>query len=98
MIATVTPTPNPPRPGENDLLVRLTTLKGDPIVDADVTATATTTLTGNTGNSQTGKSNGDGTYHVDKLVMPVSEVYTVKLSVQRTGKPKSDLSFQLTPQ
>lgn len=96
--ATMTPTPDPPRTGENDLLIRLATSGGAPIVDADMTVTATTTLTGATGNTQTGKTNGDGTYHVDKLILPVTEVYTIKVAIQRIGKPEVDLKFKLSPQ
>jgi len=88
-----------PDVGTNDLMISLTDEKTNtPIVDASLTVTASTQLTGGTGDTQTGKSNGDGTYHVDKLNLPLSETYAVTVLVDQPGKPERKLSFTLTPQ
>ena len=106
--AVITPEPDPftpgsvhgvPDAGTDDLLIKLTDpTTNAPIVDAIVTVQAVTQLTGATGDTQTGKSNGDGSYHVDKLSMPVSEVYTLHMLVDRPGKQERKLDFTLTPQ
>jgi hypothetical protein len=95
--ATVIPEPNPPQTGDNVLDVNLADSSGNPVPNANITATAVTTLTGNTGATESARSAGNGAYRIP-IHTPVSELYIVTMTVQRTGKKDVVMKYGIKPQ
>ncbi len=95
--ATVIPEPNPPQSGDNVLNVTLADTTGNPVPNANIAATAVTTLTGNTGATESARSSGNGSYRIP-IHTPVSELYIVTMTVQRTGKKDVVMKYGIKPQ
>jgi hypothetical protein len=96
LTATITPTPNPPQTGDNTLTLILKDSAGNLVPNANISATAVTKLTGNTGATESARSDGNGSYRVP-IHTPVSELYFVTLTIQRTGRKDVVMKYGIKP-
>ena len=95
--AVVTPEINPPTIGDNTLDLNLTDSTGVGVPIANISATATTPLTGNTGATESGRSQGNGSYRIP-IHTPLTEKYTVTITIERTGKSDVVMTYIIQPQ
>lgn len=95
--AVVVPEINPPPVGDNYLDVVLTDARGIAVPAANISATAITPLTGNTGETESARSTGNGTYRIP-IRTPVTELYVVSMTIQRTGKSDIVMKYGIKPQ
>ena len=90
-------TPNPPQAGDDLITATLIDSNGNPVNNATISAMATTTLTGNTGPIVSGRSDGNGIYRLP-FTLPLTELYIVTITVQRTAKPDVVMKIGVEPQ
>ncbi|HEX5323621.1 MAG TPA: FixH family protein [Capsulimonadaceae bacterium] len=89
--------PNPPRVGDNTLIVTLTDSKTNaPVVNANVTGAAYNKVAGG-GDQETGRSQGNGVYNVP-IKLPTPDQYTANITVEQIGKPDVSAKFPLSAQ
>jgi hypothetical protein len=97
LTAVITPEINPPPVGDNTLDLTLTDSTGAPVPIANISATAITPLTGNTGETQSGRSTGNGNYRIP-IRTPISDMYFVTITIERTGKSDVVMKYGIEPQ
>jgi hypothetical protein len=95
--AVVLPEINPPTIGDNVLDLTLTDSAGAAVPVANISATAATPLTGNTGATESGRSAGNGAYRIP-IHTPLTEMYIVTITIERTGKSDVVMKYGIKPQ
>jgi hypothetical protein len=95
--AVIAPEIDPPTIGDNTLDFYLTDSTGAGVPIANISATATTPLTGNTGATESGRSQGNGSYRIP-IHTPLTELYIVTITIERTGKSDVVMKYGIKPQ
>lgn len=93
--ATLSTTPSPPHTGDDVLIITLTDAQtGQPIGDANVTASAEAVSPRLPGTAVSGRAQGNGVYNVP-VVLGVVTSYRIQVQAQRPGYPTATFSFPI---
>jgi len=95
--AVVWPEVNPPTIGDNTLDFTLTDSTGAPVPNANISAAAATPLTGSAGATESGRSTGNGSYRIP-IHTPLTELYIVTITIQRTARSDVVMKYGIKPQ